>query len=197
MGGASSKATRQFPKTATKPSWAGARTPAPEAGHPPPKPPFPRASETKTDAIERDAHDPQFMARLGQLGPVQVEHHMRTIQPATNRTQRAFEARAQAEHDAQSAHPPPNRLLAAALADLLEARKAVATRAGLEALAQQYAVDVARLEGVARFVNSPSVAEDSVVRTVGEDGEERVTMQAVWVEPGVQEERRGLAAPGG
>jgi hypothetical protein len=30
-------------------------------------------------AVEADAKDPQFMSKLSQLGPVRVDHHMRSV----------------------------------------------------------------------------------------------------------------------
>lgn len=32
-------------------------------------------------AVEADAKDPQFMFKLNQLGPVRVDHHMRSVRP--------------------------------------------------------------------------------------------------------------------
>ncbi|KAI0943838.1 hypothetical protein AcV7_001819 [Taiwanofungus camphoratus] len=177
MGGASSKPARQFPKT--KPHWTGART----ENAPSPRPTLPKASETKNEAIERDSRDPQFMANLNQLGPVKVNHHMQTIRPAADRTQRIFQARQQSEAEARSSQSTHNRMLAASLHELLEERKSISSMEELNKLAKRYDIDITKLQSVARFVNSPSVAEGTVKRTVGDDGAERITWNAAWVKP--------------
>ncbi|KZT72278.1 hypothetical protein DAEQUDRAFT_664501 [Daedalea quercina L-15889] len=180
MGGAASKPSRQFPKTPKPPpTWAGARTPHPDepgvsAG--PNRPGPPRASETKDEAIERDARDPQFMAMLSKLGPVKVDHHMQTVRPAADQAQRVFQARQRSEEDARSLAPTRNKMLAGTLYALLEERKLVTTREELEKLASRYEIDVDKLESVARFVNSPSVDEGSVRKEVDKDGVEQVKM---------------------
>lgn len=83
---------------------------------------------------------------------------------------------AEAEAEAASGGSAQNRLLAASLAELLEARKTVADRTGLEALAKRYHMDVAKLERLGRVVNTPSIDENTVVRTTDKHGEESVTM---------------------
>jgi len=185
MGGAASKSARQLPKTA-KPTWAGARTPNPGEAQPP-KAPFPRASETKDEAIERDSRDPQFMANLSKLGPVKVDHHMQTIRPAADNTQRVFRMRLQSEAQARSPQSTHNRLLASSLLDLLQERKSVTSHEEMRRLAERYDIDIAKLESVARIVNSPSIDEGSITKVVDEDGVERITMKAAWVDPKLQE----------
>jgi hypothetical protein len=34
-------------------------------------------------AIEKDAFDPHFLASVQKLGPVRVDHHMRTVRPVS------------------------------------------------------------------------------------------------------------------
>ncbi|KAH9919385.1 uncharacterized protein B0H18DRAFT_1122504 [Fomitopsis serialis] len=193
MGGASSKPVRQFPKTLKPPpTWAGARTPRPDdpgASAGPSRSAPPRASETKDEAIDRDARDPQFAAMLSKLGPVKVDHHMQTVRPAADQVQRVFQARQRSEEDARSLTPTRNRMLAGTLYELLEERKSVTTREELEKLAVRYEIDVDRLENVARFVNSPSVDEGSVRREVDKDGVEQTKMKASWVEPQLRPSR--------
>ncbi|KAF7796897.1 hypothetical protein EIP86_008082 [Pleurotus ostreatoroseus] len=187
MGSASSKAARTFPKTA-KPSWAGARTPGP-TDLPPSEATSPKgrippeaqgASETRTEAIERDPRDPQFLAKLNQMGPVQVDHHMRTFRPAAELAQRVHKARLQSEVEARSAQPTHNHLLAASLHDLLEELKYTRTREDLAHLARRYDVDVAKIRSLARYVNTPTVDPDGIVREVGDDGAETTTMKVMW-----------------
>jgi len=181
MGGATSKAARQFPKH-SKPTWAGARTPAPPP-HPDAKSSLPHASETKTAAIEEDSKDPHLAANLTRLGPVRVDHHSLTRQSTADQVSRTFQSRLQSEQEASSSHTTRNRLVAAALMDLLEERKSVVSQLnGLQGLAEKFNLDVAKLQRVAKYVNSPSVDPESVLRTVNDDGTERTTMKAIWVD---------------
>ncbi|KAI0693746.1 hypothetical protein BC835DRAFT_1352715 [Cytidiella melzeri] len=186
MGSASSKATRQFPKTASKPTWAGARTQPPdEAGVPQLKQAdqpsaAQRASETRTEAIEQDSRDPHFLAKLNRLGPVKVDHHMRSYQPAADLVQHVYQTRRESELEARTFRPSRNHLLTARLSELLDECKMVKSPQDLESLAQLYDIDVAKLENLRRLVNNPVVDPSTVVKTVGEDGEERVSMKVVW-----------------
>ena len=70
-----------------------------------------------------------------------------------------------------------NRVTADVLAYLLERRTMPTTDQSIKDLAEQCGMDLATLEDVAKYVNYPTVAEGSVVRVVGKDGEERVTMK--------------------
>ena len=74
-----------------------------------------------------------------------------------------------------------NRLNAATLSTLLDDRKFATSRSDLDRLAARYTVDVSILERLAGFVNSPSIGEGTVVRTVSDDGQEKVTMQVCQV----------------
>ncbi|EJF65693.1 hypothetical protein DICSQDRAFT_165404 [Dichomitus squalens LYAD-421 SS1] len=171
MGSASSKpAARKLART--PPAWVGARTPNPNVGeqlHPHARP-LPRASETKDEGIQRDAHDPQFLANLSKLGPVRVDHHMQTIRPAAASAQRIHDTRLRSEEEARSPRSTRNRLVAESLLELLEERKYVATQKDLEALAKKFDMDLDKLERLARHVNSVSVNQETVKRWVGEDG---------------------------
>ncbi|KAF5387107.1 hypothetical protein D9615_001863 [Tricholomella constricta] len=186
MGGAASKAAskagRKLPKRAETPSWAGVRTPhaseQPLADR--------RASETRTEEIDRDARDPDFLANLNRLGPVRVDHHMQTIRPKTTETKQLFKSRLESEHEASSLLPVHNRLHAASLSELLDKQKAARSAQDVERLAKQYGIDVAKLENLTRFVTSPSVQGGTAVRTVEKDGEESVMMMAVWIKPHLQ-----------
>ncbi|KII89023.1 hypothetical protein PLICRDRAFT_40675 [Plicaturopsis crispa FD-325 SS-3] len=197
MGGAPSKAARKLPKRADTPSWAGARpAPAPNVnpGVGTSRPVKPLASETKNKDIEADARDPHLMANLSRLGPVRVDHHMQAFRPGDAAANTLHAARAQSEAEASSTRPTRNRLRASALNMLLEERKSAlleqrqsasssATLNALKETAESYDMDAATLERLARYVNSAGVAEGSVSRVVGEDGVERVSMEAAWIEP--------------
>lgn len=90
---------------------------------------------------------------------------------------RAHEALVRSEREAAKTHGAHNVLLAGRLSALLDARKRLASRDGLEALAREYDVDVAKLESLARFVNVPDVRGAEDVRAVDKGGAERVTVK--------------------
>jgi len=75
---------------------------------------------------------------------------------------------------------------AASLAELLDDRKLAASKEDIEQIARRYNIDVDVLQHLVGYVNTPSVGEGSVVRTVApENGAERITMKAVWIEPNI------------
>jgi hypothetical protein len=47
----------------------------------------------------------------------------------------------------------------------------------MEFLAKRFDVDVEKLDAVAKFVNTPSVQQNSVVRAADKDGEEKQIMK--------------------
>lgn len=181
MGNASSKAARRLPKRTESPSWAGARTPPP-AKHPQAQ--DKRASDVKTEAIERDSQDPHLLANLNRLGPVRVDHHMQAVR-LTSDTNNFFRTREHSEHEVFKLQLPRNHLHSIALSNLLDERKSATSQSELQRLADRYGVDVWKLENLARFVSSPSVRGGRAVRTVTKDGEESITMTAVWIEPDI------------
>ncbi|KAI0646888.1 hypothetical protein C8Q79DRAFT_1009047 [Trametes meyenii] len=182
MGSVASKPARKLARA--PPAWAGARTPSTGEQAPASRYPTPRASEIKDESIEQDSKDPHFMANLSRLGQVR----------AVDRAQRLFQTRLQSEDEARSARPPHNHLVAGALIDLLEERKYVSTPKDLIQLANKYDIDHKKVENLARYVNSVSIHQDSVKRWVSDDGEERTTMIATWIDPKVQEERLQLGS---
>ncbi|KAG1877626.1 hypothetical protein DFJ58DRAFT_850877 [Suillus subalutaceus] len=188
MGSSASKTARTLPKE--KSSWAGARTPLKQDSAQEIRRPRPLAFENKTDAVEADGKDPQFMSKLSQLGPVRVDHHMRSVRPVRNLVldssqadyvQQMHRSRLQSEVEALPSHSTQNRLLASSLSELLEARKTVKSQAELQALAEQYHIDVTQLDKLAKFINTPSIDESTIVRSTNQDGEETLTMMASWV----------------
>ncbi|TCD65405.1 hypothetical protein EIP91_002704 [Steccherinum ochraceum] len=182
MGGASSKAARQFPKSGSiQTPRTSARPSMPEV-RPDTKVNIPRASETRTAAIEEDAKDPHLAANLTRLGPVRVDHHMKTIQPMVDQVSRTFQSRLQSEQQATSSGSTRNRLVVSALTSLLDEKKASSRSGDLQSLADLYHIDLAQLQRIVRYVNSPSVDPESVVRTLNDDGTERTTMKAMWVD---------------
>jgi hypothetical protein len=112
-----------------------------------------------------------------------------------------FKSRSRLEAEVSESHATRNRVGASTLTDLLEQRKSLASRDELGRVAGLCGMDLAKLESVARYANSPSIGEGTTVKRIGEDGEELITMsvcghfeesmawlmiivlQAVWVEP--------------
>lgn len=85
------------------------------------------------------------------------------------------QSRLQSEVEAEPSNPKRNRLLSSTLNELLSERKAATSRKKLEGLANNYGMDIAKLESLARFVNTPTIGEGT--RTVIRDGngEETIT----------------------
>jgi crotonobetainyl-CoA:carnitine CoA-transferase CaiB-like acyl-CoA transferase len=90
--------------------------------------------------------------------------------------QNMYRSRLQSEVEASPSHSTRNRLLAASLSELLESRKTVKSQTELQALAERYDIDVTKLTELARFINTPSIDESTIVKTMSQDGEEMVTM---------------------
>ncbi|KAG7452689.1 uncharacterized protein BT62DRAFT_1070429 [Guyanagaster necrorhizus] len=179
MGAASSKAAKKYPKMAEKPSWAGARTPRTAETIP-----RPRASEVKNQDIERDAQDPHFLSNLNKLGPVRVDHHMQSFQPAASKSS-MLRSRARAEMEETSS--AGRNVYAATLSSMLNQQKSCTTRLDIETLARNYKIDIQKLKSISKFVNSPSVDSSSLVKTVDKDGNESRSMLAVWIKPNLRE----------
>lgn len=87
-----------------------------------------------------------------------------------------YHSRIRSEAEAASLQSTNNRLLAASLTELLEARKSITDSGELETLAKQYHIDAATLQRLSQVVNTPSIDESTVVRTTDERGEESLTM---------------------
>lgn len=107
----------------------------------------------------------------------------------------------QSEAEADPNNSTRNRILSATLAELLNERK-MATRKDVETLANDYGMDVTKLESLARYLNTPSVGEGTRKVIKHGNGEETITTtvglspiarsqntelysycQAVWEEP--------------
>ncbi|PPR01221.1 hypothetical protein CVT24_006048 [Panaeolus cyanescens] len=214
MGSSASKAARKHPSNAAQ---AAARTATPNIAARP-RPSLnsgsnPLAETHKSEAIQRDAGDPDFLANLQKLGQVKVDHHMKTIRPDPQNT-RLFETRSKAESPSFSpsssspasfastqspaSYAPgalrPNTLPAISLSALLDKRKSKPTLSSAEqaALAKEYNLAPDVLENLVKYVNSPSISRASI-RSVkvkdskggagGKEGEEEIIATAVWVEP--------------
>jgi len=204
MGSISSKVARpSATKAGKKPPWAGARVPPYETKTSPgvrAQQPWP--SEVKDEEIQRDGKDPQLLANLSRMKPVEVHHHKLLPTGTKDHVKELFESRARAEDDATSGHMPRNRLHVSSLVALLKERQgidivgssaAAATTTTTattkeQQLAAKYGMDVERVRKLARFVNVPSVRElprraGTVVGRDAESGEDVVVREVEWKEP--------------
>ena len=92
-------------------------------------------------------------------------------------TNKMHQTRIQSEVEAKPSHPIRNRMLSSTLSNLLDARKSSPSRTDIETIENHYGVDVAKLESLARFVNTPSIDEGSRRKLVDENGVEVITSQ--------------------
>jgi len=76
-----------------------------------------------------------------------------------------------------SAKSIPNRLLVQSFTDLLNERKLIKSQPELEALAKKYDIDLAILQRVSKYVNSPSIGATLPSRNLNADGDEIVLMK--------------------
>jgi len=178
MGSSASKAARKYPEAVGKAVEAGMkRSTVPPAG----VTNVTRLAEAhKSEAIERDAVDPHFLANLNKLGPVRVDHHMQTIRPEA----KSARQRQLAESETLQLSPGTrNRLYGSSISELLDKHKSVKTYDELVKLAEEFKIDVDKLRGLVRFVNSPSVDKASIRSAPGsKQGEDLWVANAVWVE---------------
>ncbi|KAF9264845.1 hypothetical protein L218DRAFT_208861 [Marasmius fiardii PR-910] len=134
--------------------------------------------------ITEDAGDPHFLANLNRLGPVSVNSPSQVVRTANvEKSRQLLESRIRADQEASSVVPVRNRISASTLSLLLDQRKSAKTSEDAEALGKKYGIDSAKFSVVSRCVNSPSIQLDSVLRAIGKDGEQNVTVLAVWIEP--------------
>ncbi|KAF8496709.1 hypothetical protein F5888DRAFT_1701989 [Russula emetica] len=208
MGSASSKLARtSATKSGKKPSWSGASIPPHGTkSSPGARAQQPWASEFKDEEIQRDAKDPQLLANLSRLKPVDVHHHKLST-GTKDHVRELFESRARAEDDAISARTPHNRLHVSSLVELLKERKDMvvddsggsSTTATTKQLAKKYGVDVELLEKLVRYVNVPSEHEMPPLGDAGagagagagsvryvkdaEGGEDIAVREVEWREP--------------
>ncbi|KAF9533352.1 hypothetical protein CPB83DRAFT_469833 [Crepidotus variabilis] len=188
MGGAASKAVRKYPEAVSK----ARETVAKSAGTSSALNTARLAESHRTEAIEKDAADPDFLANLSKLGQVRVDHHMKAVRPVrfawfavvvltrlqeATQTKRFFESRADSDLTMGQ-----NRLYGFSLSDLLSKRKSVKTQAELQKLAEEYKIDVNKLEKLARFMTVPSV-DGTTIRPAAKDGKSQDDGWAVWIEP--------------
>ncbi|GAA5848120.1 hypothetical protein JCM8547_004417 [Rhodosporidiobolus lusitaniae] len=148
--------------------------------------PIPKASETKSDAIKRDAQDPTFAANLASLGQVKVpgkgQGTFKTDNPMLNilaERQRAEQA-AEESYSSRSPNAIRNQLSARTLANLLDERKGCKSQKELDELAREYGMDPKVVDGLAKVINAPSV---SGIELPTKDPNEVPKKLAVWVDP--------------
>ncbi|KAL1410209.1 hypothetical protein Q8F55_004214 [Vanrija albida] len=144
----------------------------------------PSFSGEKDDAILKDAMDPQFMANLSRLGPVAVPQASRLVRTPP-RAQRTLNARKD-EYTRATVTPPPGTVTAAMLTTLLDELKVLPPGADPSRVYRQFGLTAEQLAPVRRWVNSPSVGDEEVLKV--EDGgnmqvEQTLELKAVWVTP--------------
>jgi hypothetical protein len=88
-----------------------------------------------------------------------------------------FKSRVQSETEAAAAISTQNRIQAPRLSRLLDERKSIRTRRDMEFLAKRFNMDLEKLDAVAKFLTTPSVRQNSAVRVVTKDGEEKEIMK--------------------
>ncbi|KAF5331143.1 hypothetical protein D9619_005745 [Psilocybe cf. subviscida] len=188
MGNSASKAARKYPTISRKElpsqvSRSGQQVPhvesAAQRGQ--------LAENRRTEAIDKDAGDPDFLANLNRLGPVRVDHHMEPIRQENNQTTRLFDSRAKSELELASATggTSANRMYASTLSELLDRRKAARNAQELQKLCEEYGIEPSKLESLARFVSSPSINSSTIRPIAGKSEEEGFMATAVWIEPQV------------
>ncbi|KAF8168732.1 hypothetical protein BJ912DRAFT_1067583 [Pholiota molesta] len=184
MGNSASKAARRYPSRADIPRNA-AKASRPEV----PAQGSKLAESHRSEAIEKDAGDPDFLSNLSRLGPVQVDHHMQSIRPVwkalcyDGSEQHDASLRVSRQGGGRCIRAEQKPLYAFVLSDLLDRRKAVRSRQDLEKLAKEFNIDVDKLESLARFVNSPSIDKATIRPIAGKSEEDGFMAEAVWIEP--------------
>ncbi|KAF9451211.1 hypothetical protein P691DRAFT_808396 [Macrolepiota fuliginosa MF-IS2] len=197
MGNSASRAARKLPKRAEPPAWAGKGTPRPgqaPAGLSREQIGDKLASEHRTEAIEEDARDPDFLANLQRLGPVTVDHHMKPIRTETtaSSTSELFKARREDAEEREKHReyvakyrPAPkgeDRFFADQLSVMLDARKGIENLDMAGRISKDHEIDVNKLESVARFITTPSIMKGAARKFVDKDGNDRTIAKAVWVD---------------
>ncbi|BGP37814.1 hypothetical protein JCM10450v2_001746 [Rhodotorula kratochvilovae] len=145
--------------------------------------PMPKASETKSAAILRDAQDPEFARNLAALGQVPVAGKGQPTVFRTDNPMLGILAERQRSEDAAEAAPSSGirgQLSAGGLANLFDERKECTSQAQLDELARDYGMDPAVIEQLAKHVNTPSVSE---IPLPSSDPNEPPKRLAKWVEP--------------
>jgi len=176
MGSSTSKVSRKYPKCPELPSQAARAVLQANRS----KPVVPRsqlAESHRSEAIEKDAADPDFLSNLSRLGPVRVDHHMQTVRPEASNTTHLFESRSKSELSS-SIKPTKNMVYVSILSDLLDKRKAIHSKQDIEALSKEFGVEIETLDRLTRFVNSPSIDSSSIRKS-----EEGFVATTVWIEP--------------
>jgi hypothetical protein len=83
--------------------------------------------------------------------------------------------------------PPPGHLTPPLLSSLLDKLKSLPPGGDPAPLYAEYSMDAKTMEGVRRWVNSPSIGEEDVEI---KDGERVVELRAVWVDGGDKKGKR-------
>ncbi|RSH84601.1 uncharacterized protein EHS24_006125 [Apiotrichum porosum] len=143
----------------------------------------PQFSGEKDANILKDGMDPQFLAKLQQLGPVDLNRAEKLVR-APVRAQRTLAARRD-EYTNPSATPPAGTVTAQMLGHLLDTLKTLPAGADPTPYYQQYNLTAEDLAGVRRWINSPSVSEETVARVddaQAQTMEQLVELKGVWID---------------
>ncbi|GAA5925789.1 hypothetical protein JCM1841_006317 [Sporobolomyces salmonicolor] len=144
-----------------------------------PAEPMPQASETKSEAIMRDAQDPTFARNLAALGQVRVPGKGMPTLRTDNPMLGILEERRRIDDTAAAGITTPNLLSARGLSNLFDDRKECRTREELDELATEYGMDPRLVEDLARHINSPSIG----IVLPSSDPNEQERQVAKWVDP--------------
>ncbi|GAA5894554.1 hypothetical protein JCM5296_005128 [Sporobolomyces johnsonii] len=144
-----------------------------------PAEPMPKASETKSDAIMRDAQDPTFARNLAALGQVRVPGKGMPTLRTDNPMLGILQERQRVDDAAAAGISTPNLLSARGLSNLFDDRKECRTQGELDDLAKEYGMDPKLVEELARHINSPSIG--TVLKS--SDPNEQDRHVAKWVDP--------------
>ncbi|KAI9632322.1 uncharacterized protein MKK02DRAFT_40625 [Dioszegia hungarica] len=145
----------------------------------------PGFSGEKDSEVLRDGRDPQFMSNLSRLGQVRIHDAGRFVEtPAL--AQRTLSSRTSLL-TTPTQLPPPGHLTPPLLSSLLDKLKSLPPGGDPAPLYAEYSMDAKTMEGVRRWVNSPSIGEEDVEI---KDGERVVELRAVWVDGGDMKGKR-------
>ncbi|PWN89296.1 hypothetical protein FA10DRAFT_253404 [Acaromyces ingoldii] len=156
----------------------------------------PSFSENKSHSIKQDSQDPQLMANLQKLGPVQVPRGKINFR-SSNEMLNILAAREKNQNEEAQDASSTNRLSIHSILQLLDERKRCQTQRQVDELSVGFDIDRKVLDDLARLVNSPSIEQEQHVRTNELKGQDAVEVEAdddtpprvhaVWTEPALND----------
>ncbi|KAK4053812.1 Suppressor protein stp22 of temperature-sensitive alpha-factor receptor and arginine permease [Microbotryomycetes sp. JL201] len=128
-----------------------------------------RGKHARVLYIERDGHDPSFMANLNKLGQVQVPRSQ-FAPKKDNEMVNILQRRRKTEDElAEAVTPSTIHMSAGLLANLLDERKAKKSPQAIKELCKEYGVDYDVVEALAQHVNTPSISRIPLPANVESD----------------------------